>query len=322
MYRFLLIALFLISFCPTLWGQWAQTDKNLNIISQEQLRTHVRILSDTTVRGRSSGTIGALISAQYIKYCFEKYGLQPYHEGSWVQSFRIDNNLIGRNVMAMVKGGSRSDEYLIISAHYDHIGMINGVVYPGADKNASGVALLLQIAQIFGQRARLGDPPARTILFIAYDAKEYNMAGSAYFAKTLSIPPHRIIANLNIDQIGCVLEPPNQDPAYLLVLGADRLSTDLKDIIDAANHYPGIELDLDYTFYGSAHFLEIFYKLGDHIHLANKQIPSVLFTSGFHAYTYKPTDLPALLHYPVLERRARLIYLIANNLASRWSLHR
>ncbi|MCL2501717.1 MAG: M28 family peptidase [Bacteroidales bacterium] len=313
------VSVLLLFFSSGLYGQLTQADRNLNIISQEQLRKHVRALADTAAQGRASGTVGALIAAQYIRDCFRSYGLQPFNGSSWVQSFAIDSSTYGRNLIAMLRGNGRSDEYLIISAHYDHIGMINNVVYPGADDNASGVALLLQLAQVFGQRARNGDRPARTILFVAYDAKELNLAGSAHFAQSLRIPPYKIIANINIDQIGCVLEPPRRNPEYLLVLGAERLTPDLKLIIDISNRYYGIGLDLDYTYYDSPNFSELFFRFGDQIHLAQKGIPSVLFTSGIHAYTYKATDLPALLHYPVLEKRTKLIYLVVNDLASRRS---
>ncbi|MCL1973708.1 MAG: M28 family peptidase [Bacteroidetes bacterium] len=312
------LLIFLLFFCSGLYGQpWIQTDKNLSIISQQELRTHVRILADTIVRGRASGTPGALMSVQYLISCFQKFGLQPFNGRYWTQSFAIDSGLIGRNVIALLKGSGYSDEYLIISAHFDHIGTINQTVYPGADNNASGVALLLQLAEVFGKRAQKGDRPIRNILFVAYDAKEFDMAGSNHFAKTLSIPARKIIANINIDQIGCVLEPPHRNPEYLLALGAEQLTTDLRMIIDVSNRYYGIGLDVDYSFYGSPRFAELFFQLGDQIHLAHKKIPSVLFTSGIHAYTNKPTDLPALLNYAVLEKRTQLIYLVANDLATR-----
>ncbi|MDR2585941.1 MAG: M28 family peptidase [Prevotellaceae bacterium] len=312
---FLTISVF---FSHTLLGQWERVDENLIHITQQKLFTHVSLLANTITQGRATGSQGALIAANYIMKQFQNYGLHPYSGNSYYQSFRTEG-LVGRNVVAMVKGRVYPDEYLIISAHYDHLGEINGTVYPGADNNASGVSLLLQIAEIFGLRAKAGDAPPRSVIFVAYDAKEHNLAGSEYFARTLTIYPYQVIANLNIDQIGTVLEPPNRKSEYLLVLGAEHPSRDMKLIIDVANHYGKIGLDIDYTFYGSKTFFDLFFQIGDQIHLSKRRIPSILFTSGIHAYTNKPTDLPALLNLAVLEKRTQLIYLVANDLATRRS---
>jgi len=308
----------LLTHTHTLYGQWEAVDKNLEYISQQKLFSHVYILADTITRGRATGSPGAMFAGNYIMQCFRNYGLLPYNGNSFFQSFRT-GHLVGRNVVAMVRGRIYPDEYLIISAHYDHIGEIKGTIYPGADNNASGVALMLQVAELFARRAQKGDAPPRSIIFVAYDAKEHNLAGSEYFARTLHIPFHNIIANLNIDQIGCILEPPNRNPQYLLVLGAESPASDLKLIIDVSNYYYQIGLDIDYTYYGSKTFSELFFQLGDQIHLAKRRVPSILFTSGIHAYTNKPTDLPALLNYAVLEKRTQLLYLVANDLATRKS---
>ena len=310
--------LFLLCFSHTLTGQWFIEDRNLSAISQETLMTHVYMLADSTTKGRASGSSGAAIAANYIKNCFERYGLLPYSGSSFFQSFRTEA-FVGRNVAAMLRGRDYPSEFIIISAHYDHLGELNGTIYPGADDNASGVALLLQVAEVFAQRARKGDAPGRSIIFVAYDAKEHGLAGSEHFAKTLRISPQRVMANLNIDQIGCVLEPPGDNSEYALVVGADRLTPDLRLIIDVANKYFRIGLELDYTYYGSKNFSEIFFQLGDQIHLSKLKIPSILYTSGIHAYTYKPTDLPALLDYTVLEKRTQLLYLVADDLVSRRS---
>ena len=308
----------LCCFSQTLVGQWIIEDRNLSAISQEKLRAHVYMLADTTTQGRATGSPGATLAANYIKQCFERFGLLPYNGSTYFQSFQA-GDVVGRNVAAVLRGRDYPAEYIIISAHYDHLRLINGTIYPGADDNASGVALLLQVAEVFAQRTRKGEPPSRSIIFVAYDAKELELLGSEYFAQTLHIPPQRVMANLNIDQIGCVLEPPNRNDEYALVVGADRLTPDLRLITDVANRYFRIGLDLDYTYYGSKNFSDLFFQMGDQIHLAKKGIPSILYTSGIHAYTYKPTDLPALVNFAVLEKRTQLLYLVADDLTSRKS---
>jgi Zn-dependent M28 family amino/carboxypeptidase len=302
----------------SLSGQIYVEDRNITEVSQEKLKRHVYVLADTLARGRATGTPEATLSANYIKQCFQRYGLMPYNDLSYFQSFQV-GEVVGRNVAAILRGRSYPQEFVVISAHYDHLGTINGTIYPGADDNASGVAMLLQIAELFAQRARKGDAPQRSMIFVAYDAKELELSGSKHFAQTLRMAPQRIMANLNIDQIGCILEPPHMNPEYALVVGADLLTPDLRLIIDVANRYFRIGLDIDYTYYGSPAFSDIFFRLGDQIHLANLHIPSILYTSGIHAYTYKPTDLPALINYPVLQKRTQLLYLIADDLVSRSS---
>ena len=302
----------------TVVGQWLLKDDHLARITEEKLRSHVYMLSDTMTHGRATGSTGATIAANYIKHCFERYGLATYNGSSFFQSFKT-GDVIGRNVVGMIRGQTYPMEFIVISAHYDHLGMINGSIYPGADDNASGVALLLQVAELFAHRARAGDGPLRSIIFVAYDAKEHGLAGSAFFSGSLRIAPNRIMANLNIDQIGCTLEPPGRNHEYVLVLGADHPSPDLRMIIDMANRYYGIGLDIDYTYYGSKSFSNLFFQTGDQTHLAKRNVPSILFTSGIHAHTYKSTDLPILVNFPVLKKRTQLLYLVANDLASRRS---
>ena len=314
-----ILLLFALHFLgSSLSGQWFQEDRNISAISQEKLTTHIKMLADTATHGRGSGTQGATLAAHYIKNCLEQYGLLPYNGTSFFQSFRV-GDIVGRNVAALLMGRYFPQEYIVISAHYDHLEEINGTIYPGADDNASGVALMLQVAEVFAQRAQKGDAPGRSIIFVAYDAKELGLAGSEYFAKNLRFLPQRVMANLNIDQIGCTLEPPNHNPQYALVVGADRLTPDLKLIIDVANRYFRIGLEIDYSFYGSKNFSELFFQMGDQIHLSKLNIPSILYTSGIHAYTYKSTDLPALIDFAVLEKRTQLLYLVADDLASRRS---
>jgi len=204
-----------------------------------------------------------------------------------------------------------------VSAHYDHLGTINGAMYPGADNNASGVALLLQMAEAFGRRSDEGRGLSRSIIFVAYDAKERDLAGSAFFARNLRIAPQQIMANLNIDQIGSVLEPPRRDENYVLVVGADRRTEDLSLVISVANRYNQLRMDIDYSFYGSENFSKLFFEIGDQVHLDRQGIPSILYTSGIHAYTYKTTDLPALIRYDVLLQRSKLLYLVIEDLCSR-----
>jgi Predicted aminopeptidases len=307
--------------CPLLLkGQFiSSAHPDLKALDTIPLAIHISSLTDTLMEGRASGTVGNVLAGVYISHCFKKYGLSYFTGDSWFQLFPVDSSVIGRNIVGMIRGNSRPQEYIVVSAHYDHLGRIQGAIYPGADDNASGVAVLLQMAEMFGKRLREGRGPSRSIIFVAYDAKERDLAGSAYFAGSLGISPKQIMANLNIDQIGCVLEPPHRNERYVLVLGAQRKTDDLALVMDVANRYNRLELDIDYSFYGSENFSKLFFTIGDQVHLDKLGVPSILYTSGIHAYTYKTTDVPALIRYDVLLQRSKLLYLTIDDLISRVS---
>ena len=290
---------------------------DLKALDTIPLAIHISSLTDTLMEGRASGTQGNVLAGVYISHCFKKFGLSYFVGDSWFQPFAVDSSTIGRNLVGMIRGSSRPQEYIVVSAHYDHLGRIQGAMYPGADDNASGVAVLLQMAEMFSKRLREGRGPSRSIIFVAYDAKERDLAGSAHFAKSLGISPQRIMANLNIDQIGCVLEPPHRNENYVLVVGAGRKTEDLELIINVANRYNQLGLDIDYSFYGSENFSKLFFEIGDQVHLDRRGVPSILYTSGIHAYTYKTTDLPALIRHDILLQRSKLLYLTIDDLSSR-----
>lgn len=287
----------------------AQTPASLSydrLIREEDHKRYVRYLTHPLAEGRAAGTTGNEYVRQMILSQFRQFGLEPYR-GSYTQSFRVDS-LIGRNITGFIPSGGQTDEYIIVGAHYDHLGILQGRFYPGADDNASGVAALLNLARVFAQIKRERGSLSRNILFIAFDAKEFDMAGSRYFTEHMHLDPRRIACMINIDQIGSTLAPPAENPAYILVLGRETLRRTDAPKIERASLSAGSRLDIDYTFYRSPDFYRIFYRLSDHYPFAKKNIPALLFTSGITDRTYKTTDLEASVSYPVLTERTRLIF--------------
>ncbi len=278
------------------------------IIYPKKQATILSYISDDCTRGRASGTMGNQLVGRYIKNKFESYGLQPY-DGYYIQLFPLDSVHRGTNIVGMVSSTIPSDQYVIIGAHYDHIGTINGFVYNGADDNASGVTALLNLAELFGtmRKAKMG--PDKNIIFVAYDAKEPGMLGSQYFVNNLKIPKKNIICSINMDQIGTVLEPVHDsDTNYVIVLGEKTLHHNDRGKIGLCNKFYNLHLDVDYTFYGSDNFTELYYRLSDQISFADAGIPSLLFTSGFHKHTFKITDDENIISYPVLKKRTLLVF--------------
>ena len=283
-------------------------DSYRRLISEDAQREAVVHLCDSIMEGRAAGSPGGASAAEYILGEFNRMEFKPFffHKK---QSFRSQNGIRMNNIIGVVPAQEPSDDYIIVSAHYDHLGIIKGKVYPGADDNASGVAALLSIAEAFSQMRRDSVGPGVNILFIAFDGKEYSMSGSKYFTNFMPIDKSQIICEVNMDILGSTLVPVHKDkPEYMIVLGRNTLPEKYRGIIPTCNNAKGMGLDIDYTFYGSDDFTKTMYKLGDHYPFNQNGIPALLFTSGFHQHTLKTTDTPEIIDHPVLEKRTRLIF--------------
>ncbi|MCF0173418.1 MAG: M28 family peptidase [Bacteroidales bacterium] len=285
-------------------------------ITASDLRLAVEKLTDGDLGGRASGTRYAVAAQQYIIDEFRAIGLKPFHWNT-IQSFCHQDTIVMRNIMGVVPAKNRSDKYIVVSAHYDHLGSINGKTYPGADDNASGVAALLSIARACQNMHDKGEGPDVNILFVAFDGKEFSMAGSKYFVRHLPVRSTQIVCNLNMDILGSTLVPVGMRPDYMIILGTSSLGDWAQGAIGGINRRHRYNLDLDYTFYGSRDFTRMMGELGDHYSFAGKGIPALLFTSGFHQHTYKPTDRPDIINFDVLETRTRLIFEIILSICSR-----
>lgn len=273
-------------------------------------------LADDMNEGRSTGSASNHRVAWFIMDSFSRYGLEPLGGGSFFQPFIADstNGIVGRNIAGMVPSAVPSKEYVVITAHYDHLGILSGNVYNGADDNASGVTALLNLADMFGTMRKARTGPDKNIIFVALDAKELNMAGSGHFVSSLAdtsmgVCREDIICAINIDQIGTVLEPVHDaDTNFVIVLGEKYLRAQDRGIIDMCNRFYGLGLDIDHTFYGSPNFTDLYYKLSDQINFHSAGIPALLFTSGFHHHTYKTTDDPCIISWEVMKKRTLLIF--------------
>ena len=283
------------------------------IIYQTKQERIMEWLADDMSEGRATGTDAGMSTARFIEVLYRQYGLEPLFGSSFYQPFIADSlsGSRGRNVVGIVRSEVPSDEYVLISAHYDHLGILNGNVYNGADDNASGVTVLLNLADMLGTMKKTGTGPDKNIIFAALDAKELSMAGSKALVRRLLVTNLRdsIICAINIDQIGTVLEPVHKaDTNFVIVLGENTLHREHRGLIDMCNRYFDIDLDIDHTFYGSKNFTELFYQLSDQIVFHRAGIPALVFTSGFHRHTYKTTDDPDIISYPVMKKRTLLIF--------------
>ena len=277
------------------------------MISTEGLKELIISLADDQTEGRYSGTIGNMMAEQTIINCFRNNGISPYKRATYTHSFKKDSTIF-RNIIGYLPSNKRSDEYIIICAHYDHLGKIGGAVYNGADDNASGVAALITLSKLFSQMKRKEKNLKKNILFVAFDGKEHNFAGSEQFIKSLTIPKRKIKCVINMDILGSKLVPPTTLEEYILILGDRFMTSEYKMDIRRINIRQDLDMCIDFTFYGSKNFTEIAYKMSDNYTFYKRGIPAILFTSGFHHHTYKPTDDLEIIDFQSLKKRILLIY--------------
>ena len=306
----------IFAFCSVCIIGFAQENETKNFsefISINNLQQHILALTADSLEGRETGSDGAFMAAEYIASQFKKIGLQAPEYDSYYVPFST-TKLYGINLIGIIEGSSLKDQIIIVSAHYDHLGTFNGNVYPGADDNASGVSAMIEIAKAFKDK---GYKPLRTIVFIAFDAKEQELSGSAYYAARPLYPLSNTMVNLNIDAIGRIEGSPNGRADYLFLVGTDRLSSDLSSISDDVNRANNLNLFLDYSFYNSEIFSEVFYTFSDQYNFGKRNIPVIYYTGGLHDDLYKSTDTENLINYEALKKRTELIFYTAWEMANR-----
>lgn len=195
-----------------------------------QLLKDVEILSSDEYEGRKSGTKGSELSRAYLVKRLKEIGVEAHPNfGKYEQNFEIKtrNSVTkGINLISYIKG--KSDDVIVISAHYDHIGIIKDEIYNGADDNASGVAALLSFAKYFK-----ANQPNYTLVFALFDAEEMGLQGAKAFVANPPVGLEKIKLNINMDMIS------HNDKGELYVAGTFKYP-ELKKYLITTN--PNIKL--------------------------------------------------------------------------------
>lgn len=221
------------------------------------------------------------------------------------------------NVMALLKGSEKPDEYVVISSHLDHIGVTaDGQINNGADDDGSGTVALLEIAEAFKKAADEGNGPKRSIAFLHVTGEEKGLLGSQYYTDVDPIVPlEQTVANLNIDMIGRIDPKREGDRNYIYLIGSDKLSTELHELSEEVNtKYTNIELD--YT-YNDENDPNRFYYRSDHYNFAKNNIPIIFYFNGTHDDYHRPSDTADKINYDLLANRSRLVFHTAWEIANR-----
>lgn len=307
--RFLPIITVLVVFftASRLTAQQAVADEYALQIRVDGLYDYVDAFTHPRFEGRRTGTKGGLLAAEYIENELKLIGLFPPFKGSYMQPFSA-NGVSGINVMGILEGSDLKNEVVVLMAHYDYIGSSKeGIIYPGAEDNASGVAALLEIAKTFAEAKHKGYTPRRTLLFAFFDGNKHDLAGSTYYINHPIYTPDKTVLAVNIDGIGRSDGYAEGLDDYVFILGADHISSDPRRVVDSVNN-ASIQLTTDYNFYNSEMVYKLFYPMSDHHAFEQKLIPVLFFTSGITGDIHSVGDVTDKLHFPTFMRRTRLIF--------------
>jgi hypothetical protein len=263
-------------------------------VRETDLLRHLNFLGSDTLEGREAGTSGGRAAAVYLTDKLTRLGLLPAGDaGRFTQDFGAGY----ANLLAVLPGTDESlrGEYVVVGAHYDHVGYGRrgnaygpiGYIHNGADDNASGTAAILEIAETL---ALADEKPRRSILFAWWDAEEINLNGSEYWRMHPTLPLAGAQLAINVDMVGRLTDN------GLNVHGA-RTAAGLRTLVCLAN----VETDLPLGFH-RRHVRD-----SDHYPFFQGSVPYLSFDTGKHADYHRPTDDVERLNLPGLERVTRLI---------------
>ena len=254
-------------------------EKTADLFDADALLERVRYLSLDSLEGRQTGTKGNLIAREYVINQFKKYDIAPLLE-DYTQPFSFEGRrdkktYEGANVLGVIKGTEHAEKYIVISAHYDHVGVRDGKVYNGADDDASGTSAIIAMAEYFKN-----NPPKHSVVIAAFDAEEMGLQGASHFVKANTLPKEQIVMNVNLDMVG------RNDNNELYVVGTN-LYTQLQPAIE------GLELPENFkllTGHDGLDGKQSWVFSSDHGPFHREKIPFLYFGVEDHKDYHKPTD--------------------------------
>lgn len=250
------------------------------------LLRRVEILADASLAGRGNGTPEALAAAAHVRGWLEEAGAAPAAPDGWYQDFELEGEGLagstGRNVLALVPGrGALAGRVVVVGAHYDHLGRraeADGTVtgfYPGAEDNASGVSVLVDLAR---RAAAAADASRRTLLFAAFAGEEVGLQGSRWLVDHLPVPRDSVDLMLNLDSVGRLRD-------HRLYVGGVGSAEGLRELVNEANRGHGLTLELS----------EGGWDASDHVTFNGAGVPVLFLFSGPHPQYHSVDDTADLV---------------------------
>jgi len=223
------------------------------------------------------------------------------------------------NVLGLLEGTDKKDELVIITSHFDHIGVDEGgegdIVNNGADDDGSGTVAVMEMAKVFADAKKNGQGPRRSILFMAFTAEESGLLGSDFYSRHPVFPLQNTVVNLNIDMIGRRDYKHADSLPYIYVIGADKISSALNSVSESVNKKYS-NLIFDYTYNDMNHPDRLYYR-SDHWNFAKKNIPIIFYFDGIHEDYHEPGDEVEKIEFDLLTKRAQCIFYTAWEIANR-----
>ncbi|WP_452232704.1 M28 family peptidase [Lacinutrix sp. MEBiC02595] len=281
-YRYI-SSLFLVFFALTSCKGQTETPKvavevlEQNWFNADSLLHHVQVLSSNVYEGRRTGTAGAEKAKNYIVNKFQDLQVIPLIK-NFEQHFsftRRGKEYKGINVLGLIKGTDKPEEYIVLSAHYDHEGVKGGKIYNGADDNASGISALFAFAEYFQK-----NPPKHSVILAAVDAEELGLVGSKYFVENAIIPQENIKLNINMDMIS------RSAKNELFAVGSFHYKQ-LEPAIKSIQASENITLRIGHD---GSDTLEDWTNSSDHASFHKVKIPFIYFGVEDHKDYHQPTD--------------------------------
>lgn len=290
-------------------------------IQPDELKEHLYLLSSDILQGRKTGEKGQRMAVNYLTAYYEHLELKaPADHSDYTQNipkkyFNGKSRADSKNVLAYIEGSEFPDQVIVISAHYDHLGMKKEEVYNGADDNASGTSAVMEIAESFQIAKNKGYGPKRSILFLHLTGEENGLYGSKYYVEHPVFSLDSTIVDLNIDMVGRVDKKHEENKKYIYLIGSNRISSDLHQLSEETNRIY-TRLKLDYT-YNEENDPYQYFSRSDHYNFAKKNIPVIFYFNGTHEDYHRTTDTADKIDFDLLALRAKLIFYTAWELANR-----
>ena len=235
-----------------------------------------------------------------------------------ITAVKTTETLESSNVIAVLPGTDKKEEYVFLTGHYDHLGKNGNTIWYGADDDGSGTVSVMQMAEAFTAAAKKGKGPRRTVVFMTVSGEEKGLLGSAYYSEHPTYPLDKTSADLNTDMVGRVdTERKLADTLnYVYVIGHDKLSSELVGINEGVNN-KYTKLTLDYK-YDDPNDRNMIYYRSDHFNFAKKGVPILFFYDGMLLADYhQPTDTVDKINFALMEKRVQMIFYTGWEIANR-----
>ena len=326
-------ALLLILLLSVGCSQENASDKYALSITSEELSDLIYEFSSDKFEGRNTGEPGQKLAVEFIRNFYKSNNIiKADNTEDYFQTFLVDFDsrevtrpgninednidwVKTENVAAIIEGSIYPNEYIVLTAHLDHVGIEDGEIFNGADDDGSGSMALLEIAEAFKLAEIDGNRPKRSIVILHVSAEEKGLLGSKYYTDNPLYPLDETITNLNVDMIGRTDPTRNSNnDEYIYLIGTDRLSSMLHNTSEKVNNNT-VKLELDYRF-NAWDDPNRFYERSDHWHFAKNNIPVIFYFSGTHEDYHMPSDTADKIRYDLLTKRTKLIFHTAWEIAN------